>query len=86
MTVMQVSRMKQDLTPDRQKAFYAELETFYASPPADLTMISDYVTVDQSRSFTLLEVSSLERLGEINAPFVPFVDYEVFEVRPAQDK
>ena len=86
MNIMQISRMKQDLTPDQQEAFSAELERFYASPPADLNVVADYVTVDQSRSFTLLEVPSMERLREINEPFVPFVDYEVFELRPATGK
>ena len=83
MTFMQISRMKKNLAPDEQKAFSAELERFYASPPADLTVVADYVAVDDSCSFTLLEVSSLERLHEINEPFAAYVDYEVFEVRPA---
>ena len=83
MTFMQVSRMKKDLSPAQQKAFAAELERFYSSPPPDLTVAADYVAVDESCSFTLLEVSSLERLHEINAPFAPYVDYEVYEVRPA---
>ena len=86
LTVMQVSRMKKDLTPEQQKAFGAELERFYSSPPSDLKVVADYVTVDNSSSFTLLEVSSMERLHEINEPFAPFVDYEVFEVRPATGK
>ena len=86
MNVMQVSRMKKDLTPVQQQAFAAELERFYSSPPADLTVVADYVTVDQSCSFTLVEVASLERLHEINEPFAPYVDYEVFEVRPATGK
>lgn len=86
MNVMQVSRMKKDLTPVQQQAFAAELERFYSSPPADLTVVADYVTVDQSCSFTLVEVASLERLHEINEPFSPYVDYEVFEVRPATGK
>jgi len=86
MNVMQVSRMKKDLTPVQQQAFAGELERFYSSPPADLTVVADYVTVDQSCSFTLLEVVSLERLHEINEPFAPYVDYEVFEVRPATGK
>ena len=86
MNVMQVSRMKKDLTPIQQQAFAAELERFYSSPPADLTVVADYVTVDQSCSFTLVEVASLERLHEINEPFAPYVDYEVFEVRPATGK
>ena len=81
MTFMQISRMKKDLALDEQKAFSAELERFYTSPPADLTVVADYVTVDDSRSFSLLEVSSLKRLHEINEPFAPYVDYEVFEVR-----
>lgn len=83
MRVMQVSRMKQGLTPDQQKAFQSVLERFYASPPPDLSVVADYVTVDQSRSFTLLDVPGMERLQEINEPFAPYVDYEVFEVRPA---
>jgi len=83
MTFMQVSKMKKNLAADGQKAFSAELDRFYASPPADLTVVADYVAVDESRSFTLLEVSSLKRLHQINAPFAPYVDYEVFEVRPA---
>ena len=83
MTFMQVSKMKKNLTADEQKAFSAELDRFYASPPADLTVVADYVAVDDSCSFTLLEVSGLKRLHEINAPFAPYVDYEVFEVRPA---
>jgi len=86
MNVLQVSRMKKDLTPIQQQAFAAELERFYSSPPADLTVVADYVTVDQSCSFTLVEVASLERLHEINEPFAPYVDYEVFEVRPATGK
>lgn len=86
MNVMQVSRMKKDLTPVQQQAFAGELERFYSSPPADLTVVADYVTVDQSCSFTLVEVASLERLHEINEPFAPYVDYEVFEVRPATGK
>ena len=86
MKFMQVSRMKNDLSPTQQKAFAAELERFYSSPPKDLTVVADYVTVDQSQSFTLLEVSHLERLHEINKAFAPYVDYEVFEVRPASQK
>ncbi len=83
MTFMQISRMEKNLTPDEQKGFSAELERFYALPPPDLTVVADYVAVDESRSFTLLEVSSLKRLHQINEPFVSYVDYEVFEVRPA---
>ena len=83
MIVMQVSRMKQDLSPAQQQAFSAELERFYSSPPTDLAVLTDHVAVDQSRSFTLIEVSGMERLREINEPFAPFVDYEAFEVRPA---
>ena len=86
MTVMQVSKMKKDLTSAQQQAFAAELESFYSSPPSDLNVVADYVTVDQSCSFTLLEVPSLERLHQINQPFGPYVDYEVHEVRPASDK
>ena len=86
LTVMQVSRMKKDLTPEQQQAFAAELEKFYASPPPDLKVVADHVTVDESCSFTLLEVDSMERLHEINEPFAPFVDYEVFELRPATGK
>ena len=86
LTVMQVSSMKKDLTPEQKKAFGAELERFYSSPPGDLTVVADYVTVDSSSSFTVLEVDSMERLHEINQPFAPFVDYEVFEVRPAAGK
>lgn len=86
MKFMQVSRMKKDLTPTQQKAFAAELERFYSSPPKDLTVVADYVTVDQSQSFTLLEVPHLDRLHQINKPFAPYVDYEVFEVRPASQK
>ena len=86
MKFMQVSRMKKDMAPDQQKAFAVELERFYSAPPADLTVVADHVAVDESCSFTLLEVSSLERLHEINKPFAPFVDYEVFEVRPASPK
>ena len=66
MNIMQVSKMKQDLTPEQQQEFGAVMERFYASPPTDLKIMGDYVTVDQSRSFTLLEVSSIERLSEIN--------------------
>lgn len=86
MKVMQISRMKQGLSPDQQKAFYAELERFYASPPIDLLVEADFVAVDESCSFTLLDVPSLERLREINQPFAPFVDYQVVEVRPATEK
>ena len=82
MIIMQVSKMKQDLTPDQQQAFAAEMERFYSSPPSDLKVVADYVAVDQSRSFTLLEVSGTQRLREINKPFDPYVDYEVFEVQP----
>lgn len=85
MKIMQVSRTKA-LTNDQQNAFHAELERFYAAPPRDLIVVADYVAMDQSRSFTLLEVRDLERLHEINKPFTPFVDYEVFEVRPATNK
>jgi hypothetical protein len=86
LTVMQVSRMKKDLTPEQQQAFGDELEKFYSSPPGDLKVVADYVTVDESCSFTLLEVETMGRLHEINQPFAPFVDYEVFEVRPATGK
>ena len=85
MKIMQVSRMKA-LNQDQQNAFHVELERFYATPPTDLIIVADYVAIDESRSFTLLEVTDLERLHEINKPFTPFVDYEVFEVRPATDK
>jgi hypothetical protein len=84
--VMQISRMKTNLSPAERQAFYAELDRFYASPPKDLLVEADYVAVDQSCSFTLLKVPSLERLHEINRPFVPFVDYQVVEVRPATQK
>lgn len=83
---MQISRMKQNLTTTEQRAFQSELERFYANPPEDLQILADYVTVDQSRSFTLLDVPTMERLREINQPFSPFVDYEVFEVKPATGK
>lgn len=83
MNFMQVSRMKQNLTLNQKKAFNDALERFYASPPADLTVVADYVAVDDSCSFTLVDVASLERLHEINEPFAPYVDYEVFAVRPA---
>ena len=86
MKFMQVSKMKKDLTPDLQKAFAKELKHFYSTPPADLTVAADYVAVDESCSFTLLEVHSLERLHAINKPFAPYVDYEVFEVRPASSE
>ena len=86
MNVMQVSRMRKDLTQDQQKAFQAELVRFYASPPGDLTILADYVSADQSCSFTVLEVSSMERLHEINEPFTPYVEYEVFEIRQATRK
>jgi hypothetical protein len=86
MKVMQISRMKQGLSQEDQRAFQSELQKFYASPPRDLVISADYVAADQSRSFTILEVPSLERLHEINEPFSPFVDYEVFEVRPASGK
>lgn len=86
MKIMQVSRMKKDLTPTQHQAFIAELERFYASPPSDLIIIADYVAVDQSCSFTLLEVPDMERLREINKPFTPFVDYDAVEVRPADKK
>jgi hypothetical protein len=86
MLVMQVSRMKRDLTPEEQKAFSQALEQFYASPPSDLGVLSDHVSVDGTRSFTLLEVAEMARLHEINEPFSPFVAYEVFEVRPATGK
>ena len=82
MNIMQVSKMKQDLTPEQQQEFGAVMERFYASPPTDLKITGDYVTVDQSRSFTLMEVSSIERLSEINKPFAPYVEYEVFEIQP----
>jgi len=82
MNVMQVSKMKQDLTPEQQQEFGAVMERFYASPPADFKIMGDYVTVDQSRSFTLMEVPSIERLSEINKPFAPYVEYEVFEIKP----
>jgi hypothetical protein len=83
---MQVSKMKKDLTPAQRQEFQAELERFYSSPAADFTVVADYVTVDQSCSFTLVEVPSLERLHEINEPFAPYVNYEVYEVRPATDR
>lgn len=86
MRIMQVSRMKKNLSPDAYRAFQAELERFYAAPPEDLTIVSDHVAVDNSCSFTLLEVSDLERLHAINKPFAPYVDYNVFEVRPATRK
>lgn len=82
MKVMQISRNKQ-LTPEQWNEFKAALDKFYRSPPEDMTIIADYVAVDQSASFILLEVPSLERLKEINEPFEPFVDSEVIEVRPA---
>ncbi|MDX9787350.1 MAG: hypothetical protein RBT11_11265 [Desulfobacterales bacterium] len=85
MKIMQISKMKKNLTVDQQQAFNAELERFYAAPPKDLTVVVDYVTMDQSCSFTLLDVPDMKRLHEINKPFSPFVDYEVFEVRPASD-
>jgi Domain of unknown function (DUF3303) len=86
MKIMQVSRMKKTLTPDEHRAFQAELERFYAAPPEDLIIVSDYVAMDNSCSFTLLEASDLKRLHEINKPFAPYVDYDVFEVRPATQK
>ena len=86
MNIMQVSKMKRDLTPEQQREFGAVMERFYASPPTDLKIMADYVTVDRSRSFTLLEVSSIERLTEINKPFAPYVEYEVFEIQPARQK
>lgn len=86
MNVMQVSRTKKNLTPDEQRAFKAELKLFYGSPPEDLNVIVDYVAMDQSCSFTLLEVPSMERLHEINKPFSPFVEYEVIEVRPVSQE
>ena len=86
MQIMQVSRTKKNLTPDEQKAFKAELDRFYGSPPKDLNVIVDYVAMDKSCSFTLLEVSSMERLHEINKPFSQFVDYEAIEVRPVSQE
>lgn len=85
MKVMQISRNKQ-LTPEQWEEFKAVLDQFYGSPPEDMEIIADYVAVDQSASFILLEVPSLERLKEINEPFAPFVDSEVIEVRPASDR
>ncbi|HLA26922.1 MAG TPA: DUF3303 family protein [Syntrophales bacterium] len=82
MNIMQISRMKRDLTSEQQKAFSAELKRFYAAPPADLVVLADYVALDQSCSFTLLDVSNIERLNEINQPFAPYVEYEVIQVRP----
>jgi len=86
MTIMQISRMKRGLSPVEQQAFSAELERFYSSPPADIKVMTDYVAVDQSCSFTLIEVPSMERLHEINEPFSPYVEYELFEVKPAREK
>jgi hypothetical protein len=83
MTFMQISKMKKNLTPEEQEGFKAALERFYAAPPDDLVVLADYVAVDESRSFTLVEIHDIERLHEINEPFAPFVDYEVFAVRPA---
>ncbi len=53
MEIMQLGRMKQDLNPERWDAFNVALEKFYASLPADLTILPDGVTVDWSGSFTL---------------------------------
>ncbi len=84
MKVMQISRNKQ-LNPEQWDEFKKVLDTFYSAPPEDLEIIADYVAVDQSASFILLEVPSLERLAEINKPFEPFVDSEIVEVRPASE-
>jgi len=84
MKVMQISRNK-ELTAEQWEEFKAVLDEFYSSPPEDLEILMDYVAVDQSASFILLEVPSLERLAEINRPFEPFVDSEIVEVRPASE-
>ncbi|MDO9313162.1 MAG: hypothetical protein Q7T97_01285 [Burkholderiaceae bacterium] len=70
--------------PDLSSADYGELaalaKAFYASMPADMKIRGEWVAVDRSVNYSLLEAPDIDTVLRLQAPFERFTDTVIVPV------
>jgi hypothetical protein len=69
MLFMLINRTRASLSDAQYAELAALAKAFYASIPADVKISGEWVAVDQSQNYTLLEAPDIEVVRRIQAPF-----------------
>jgi hypothetical protein len=80
MFYMLISRTRQNLSPDDYAKLGRLAQAFYENIPAGLALHGDWAAQDGSRTFALLETDNPVFLEQIQSPFRPYVDMDLFPV------
>lgn len=79
MLYMLVSRTRPNLTQEDYARLGQMAQGFYDNIPSGLKLHGDWAAKD--RTFALLETENPELLEQLQAPFRPYVDMELLEVK-----
>ena len=82
MLFLLTSRVRPQLSAVQYGELAALAKAFYAAIPADMSIRGEWVAVDRSANFSLVEAPDLETVRRVQAPFAPFTDTTIVPVNP----
>ena len=82
MLFLLTSRTRAPLSADQYGELAALAKAFYASIPAGMSIRGEWVAVDRSANYSLVEAPDVETIRRAQAPFAPFTDTTIVPVNP----
>lgn len=82
MLFLLTSRTRPDLTAEQYRELGALAKAFYASIPEGMSIRGEWVAVDRSANYSLVEAPNVETVRRVQAPFAPFTETTIVPVDP----
>lgn len=82
MLFLLTSRTRPHLSAEQYGALAALSKSFYASIPPDVSIRGEWVALDRSANYSLVEAPDVDTVRRVQAPFAPFTETEVVPVNP----
>ncbi len=82
MLFLLTSRTRPHLSAEQYGELAVLAESFYASIPAGMSIRGEWVAVDRSANYSLVEAPGIEAERDVQAPFATFTATTIVPVNP----
>ena len=82
MLFLLTSRTRPHLSAEQYGELAVLAKSFYASMPAAMSIRGEWVAVDRSANYSLVEAPDIDTVRRVQAPFAPFTETTIVPVNP----
>jgi hypothetical protein len=80
MLFLLTSRVRPGLSAGQFGELAALAKSFYASIPTNVSIRGEWVAIDRSANYSLVEAPDIDAVGAVQLPFAPFTQTEIVPV------